>query len=425
MKKIAVIGAGITGVTTCYALQNRGFDVTVFDRHRYPAMATSFANGGQLSASNAEVWTQLSTVFKGLKWMFRKDAPLLVNPRPDWHKMSWMAEFIGNIRNYKSNTIETARLAVAAREHLQEWASREQIDFDYEQRGILHIYSSKKEYDHATGVTALLNQGGLYREAVNDARMKIIEPSLSGEFYGGYFTPSDATGDIHKYTRGLADACVRMGARFCCDTDVGVVTHKGKGLQLEFRSIEPGNESGVKSEEFDGVVVCAGTSSRGIAEQLGDRVNIYPVKGYSITVPLNDEVSQQAAPWVSILDDEAKIVTSRLGVDRFRIAGTAEFNGYNRDIRDDRIQPLVEWCRRYFPAVDTEHVVSWAGLRPMMPNMMPRVGSGKRAGVFYNTGHGHLGWTLSPITAEMIGEVVAQSMPSDSTKAAGDLKKAG
>ena len=424
-KKIAVIGAGITGVTTCYALQNRGFEVTVFDRHRYPAMATSFANGGQLSASNAEVWTQASTVFKGLKWMFKKDAPLLVNPRPDWHKLSWMAEFVGNIRNYKSNTIETARLAVAAREHLQEWAAREQIDFDYEQRGILHIYSSKKEYDHATSVTALLNQGGLYREAVSDSRMKVIEPSLSGNFYGGYFTPSDATGDIHKYTRGLADACVRLGARFSCDTEVGVVTHKGTGLQIESTNKEPGSASTVNTEDFDGVVVCAGTSSRGIAEQLGDRVNIYPVKGYSITVPLNDEVSQRAAPWVSILDDEAKIVTSRLGVDRFRIAGTAEFNGDNRDIRDDRITPLVEWCRRYFPAVDTEHVVSWAGLRPMMPNMMPRVGSGKRAGVFYNTGHGHLGWTLSPITAEMIGEVVAQSMPSDTAKVAADLKKAG
>ena len=159
--------------------------------------------------------------------MFKKDAPLLVNPRPDWHKLSWMAEFVGNIRNYKSNTIETARLAVAAREHLQEWAAREQIDFDYEQRGILHIYSSKKEYDHATSVTALLNQGGLYRAAVSDSRMKVIEPSLSGNFYGGYFTPSDATGDIHKYTRGLADACVRLGARFSCDTEVGVVTHKG------------------------------------------------------------------------------------------------------------------------------------------------------------------------------------------------------
>ena len=170
------------------------------------------------------------------------------------------------------------------------------------------------------------------------------------------------------------------------------------------------------------MVVCAGIRSRGIAAQLGDRVNIYPVKGYSITVPLNDKVSQEAAPWVSILDDEAKIVTSRLGIDRFRIAGTAEFNGENRDIRDDRVMPLIEWCRRYFPAVDTEHVVPWAGLRPMMPNMMPRVGSGKRARVFYNTGHGHLGWTLSPITAEMIGEVVAGALPVPQQRQSGLLK---
>ena len=134
--------------------------------------------------------------------MLKKDAPLLVNPRPDWHKVSWMAEFVGNIPNYESNTIETARLAVAARAHLQEWASREQIDFDYEQRGILHIYSTKKEYDHATKVNELLKKGGLDRQAVSDDEMKHIEPTLTGDFYGGYFTPSDSTGDIHKYTRG-------------------------------------------------------------------------------------------------------------------------------------------------------------------------------------------------------------------------------
>ncbi len=423
MKKIAIIGAGITGVTTCYALMNRGFDVTVFDRHRYPAMATSFANGGQLSASNAEVWTQTSTVIKGLKWMLRKDAPLLVNPRPDWHKMSWMAEFIGNIPNYEDNTIETARLAVAAREHLQKWASREQIDFDFEQRGILHIYSSKKEYEHATKVNELLSKGGLERKAVSEGEMKEIEPSLAGDFYGGYFTPSDSTGDIHKYTRGLADACVRMGATFCCDTQVEGLHHTGNTVQIKSKSVVPGAAGELNEEEFDGVVVCAGIGSRKIAAELGDRVNIYPVKGYSITVPLDDSVSQEAAPWVSILDDEAKIVTSRLGVDRFRIAGTAEFNGVNRDIRDDRIRPLVQWCRRYFPEVDTEHVVSWAGLRPMMPNMMPRIGSGKRTGVFYNTGHGHLGWTLSPITAEMIAEIIGQAMPAEKGVQTG-LKKA-
>lgn len=427
MKNIAVIGAGITGVTTCYALLNRGYNVTVFDRHRYPAMATSFANGGQLSASNAEVWTQTSTVLKGLKWMLKKDAPLLVNPRPDWHKLSWMAEFISNIPNYESNTIETTRLAIAARAHLQDWAARENIDFDFEQRGILHIYSSKKEYDHATRVNQMLSSGGLKRDAVTADDMKSIEPALRGDLYGGYFTDSDSTGDIHKYTRGLADACVRMGANFSCDTSVDELTHTGKGVDIRFANQEPGAAANTDTEHFDGVVVCAGVGSRAIASKLGDRVNIYPVKGYSITIPLDDQQSQQAAPWVSLLDDEAKIVTSRLGPDRFRIAGTAEFNGVNKDIRDDRIQPLIDWCRRYFPDIDTEHVISWAGLRPMMPDMMPRISAGKKAGVFYNTGHGHLGWTLSPITAEMIGDIVVAGLSPDSVGSSvkSELLKAG
>ena len=160
---------------------------------------------------------------------------------------------------------------------------------------------------------------------------------------------------------------------------------------------------------FDGVVVCAGVASRHFAAQLGDRVNIYPVKGYSITVNLRDEASQAGAPNVSLLDDETKLVTSRLGVDRFRVAGTAEFNGIDRDIRDDRIQPLIKWVEQCFPNINTRSVVPWAGLRPMMPNMMPRVGRGKAANVFYNTGHGHLGWTLSAITADMVAGVVANA----------------
>src|SRR5207253_10225491 len=156
---------------------------------------------------------------------------------------------------------------------------------------------------------------------------------------------------------------------------------------------------------FDGVVVCAGTASRALAASLGDRVNIYPVKGYSITVNLNDPQSQAAAPVVSLLDDQTKLVTSRLGVDRFRVAGTAEFNGYNRDIRADRIRPLVAWVNQCFPGVSARSVVPWAGLRPMMPTMLPRVGRGRASCVFYNTGHGHLGWTLSAVTADMIGDV--------------------
>jgi D-amino-acid dehydrogenase len=145
-------------------------------------------------------------------------------------------------------------------------------------------------------------------------------------------------------------------------------------------------------------------------------VNIYPVKGYSITVNLSDTESQAAAPTVSLLDDETKLVTSRLGVDRFRVAGTAEFNGINRDIRADRIRPLIDWVHACFPGVSTRSVVPWAGLRPMMPNMMPRVGRGHAANVFYNTGHGHLGWTLSAVTAEMVGDVVRQSAAGQETR---------
>ena len=428
MKHIAVIGAGITGITTAYALLDRGYQVSVYDRDRYAAMQTSFANGGQLSASNAEVWTQMSTVLKGIKWMFRRDAPLLVNPRPDWHKLSWMAEFVGNIPKYEANTVRTVQLALAAREHLHAWAERENIAFDHETRGILHVYENEKGLAHARKVDVLLARGGLEREELTPERMRELEPALTADFVGGFFTPSDSTGDIHKYTRGLAEACARLGATFLYDTDVLGLEHGREGVRVRFHRGGKGVLSVVRKEgmgpeveeaRHDGVVVCAGMHSRRFAAELGDRVNVYPVKGYSITVPLNDEASRAAAPWVSLLDDDAKIVTSRLGEDRLRLAGTAEFNGTNRDIRSDRVEPLTAWCRRQFPDIDTEHVGPWAGMRPMMPSMLPRVGTGRRSGVFYNTGHGHLGWTLAAATAEMVGEAVAGAMPLGGATASG------
>lgn len=402
LKKIAVIGAGVTGVTTAYALLNRGFEVTVFDQNRYAAMDTSFANGGQLSASNAEVWNRWSTVIKGMKWMFKRGAPLLVNPKPSWHKYSWMAEFMAHIPDYRQNTVDTVRMAITAREHLKATAEKEGFTFDVEERGILHIYNTQYEFDHATEVNAMLAEGGLIREAVTPEEIKALEPAAVGTYYGGYFTPSDMTGDIHRYSRGLSEACRKKGVTFHFRADVTGIRMVEDGHMIQWSE-----EDNARSEErFDGVVVCAGVSSRKFGRILGDRVNIYPVKGYSITVKLDDEKSQAAAPWISLLDDEAKVVSSRFGKDRLRVAGTAEFNGYNLDIRDDRVRPLVKWVERNFPDVETEHAVPWAGLRPMMPNMLPLVDAGKRPGVYYNTGHGHLGWTLSPATAEIIGDKI-------------------
>lgn len=409
MTHIAVIGAGITGVTTAYALLERGYRVTVFDRHRYAGMETSFANGGQLSASNAEVWNKPSTILHGLRWMLQADAPLLMNPRPSWHKFSWMAEFAGNIMHYRRNTLETVRLAVAAREHLFAMAEKERIDFDLEKRGILHIYRDRAGFEKAAKVNALLKEGGLDRFVVTPEEIAQIEPALSGAYYGGFFTPSDSTGDIHKFTRGLAAACVRRGVVFHYDASVETIMPESHGHVLHWRS--PDGE--MQALRADAVVVCAGVASRNFAAMLGDRLNIYPVKGYSITINMLDEASQNAAPMVSILDDATKIVASRLGRDRFRVAGTAEFNGYNRDIRDDRVQPLMTWTRELFPGVATDRVVPWSGLRPMMPNMLPRVGRGRRPGVYYNTGHGHLGWTLSAATAQMVAQSISGDLAPD------------
>ena len=406
---IAIIGSGVAGITTADALLMRGHSVTVIDRQPYAAMETSYANGGQLSACNAEVWNSWRTVSKGIKWMFKQNAPLLMNLRPSWHKYSWLGEFVAAIPHYRENTAATVRLALAARKHLFDIAEREKIDFNLEKRGILHFYHDAASFEHAERVNRILNESGLERHSVTNEEIKAIEPALKSDFYGGFYTPSDATGDIHKFSSGLAYSCQRRGATFINQALVTDLQNRAGKVMVTFASKAESEMSRVEILEFDRVIVCAGVGSRQIARMVGDRVNVYPVKGYSITVCLDDMQSQEAAPQVSLLDDAAKIVTSRLGVDRFRVAGTAEFNGFNLDIRADRVKPLVDWSRRLFPGMSTRRVIPWAGLRPMLPDMMPTVRKSRTPGILYNTGHGHLGWTLSAATAQMATSLVEES----------------
>jgi D-amino-acid dehydrogenase len=413
MSHVVVIGAGITGVTTVYALLDRGHEVTVLDRHRYPAMETSFANGGQLSACNAEVWNSVATVVKGLRWVFKRDAPLLMKLTPSWHKYSWLGEFVRHITNYRQHTVDTTRLAIEARRHLFAMAERENIDFDLERRGILHIYHDKAGFEAGARVNELLREGGLERYPVAPSEIGKIEPALRGTYHGGFFTPSDCTGDIHKFTRGLSEACIRRGARFVHDAEVSRIESDEGGLRVHWSSSFENGSVRIPSTDAalsaDAIVICAGVASRKLAAMIGDRINVYPVKGYSITVALDSDESQRAAPQVSLLDEAAKIVTSRLGQDRFRVAGTAEFNGFNRDIRADRIKPLTDWVRASFPGIDSSKVIPWTGLRPMMPSMMPVVRASRKSGIFYNTGHGHLGWTLSAATAQLVAGMIESS----------------
>ena len=390
---ITVIGAGITGITTAYYLAKANFAVTVIDEREMPGMATSYANGGQLSASNAEVWNSWRSVQKGIKWVLKKDAPLLINPKPSLEKYQWLAKFLTHIKDREHNTRETCEMAISAHALYKQIAEEEGIEFDRVDKGILHIYRDARELEFARDTNRVYREAGLNRWEVGKDEILSIEPTLKnsiGTIVGGFYNEQDYTGDIHKF-------CVNLMKVMQRKYRVQFVQRRLERFAI-FQYLEKGP-----------VVVCAGVGSRAIAKDVGDHLPIYPVKGYSITVDL-DAASAEAAPWTSLLDDQTKIVSSRLGKDRFRIAGTAELNGYNTDIVQERIRPLKKWVRDLFPEVSLEDVKPWAGLRPMTPNMMPIVKrSDRNWGVWYNTGHGHLGWTLSAFTAKQIAEQIRKS----------------
>jgi D-amino-acid dehydrogenase len=389
MKKVAVIGAGITGICTAYYLARAGYQVTVYEQESYPAMRTSFANGGQISVSNSEVWNTWSNVKKGIKWMFTKDAPLLIRPRLDWAQWKWMTKFLYNTVKgvYKDNTATTIRMGLAARELYEEIQKEEGIEFDASKCGILHYYKDKKYFDAAKEAKQIYNDNGLDWDILTTTQTVSMDPALFNlnNVIGGAWTKSDWTGDIHKFCYELAKVLRNKYSVIFC-------------YNWQIKHIE-------EVSYYDAVVISNGVGSTALAKTVGDSIDVYPVKGYSITI---NNVDPRYLPKVSLLDDQAKIVTSSLG-NRFRVAGTAELAGENYDIRKDRVQPLLDWVHKNFPNINTHDYTSWACLRPMTPNMMPIVKqSSKNPKVFYNTGHGHLGWTLSPTTAKQVVEHIGK-----------------
>ena len=382
-KKVAVIGAGIAGLTTAYYLAKEGYNVTVYEQERYPAMRTSFANGGQVSVSNSEVWTTWSNVKKGIRWMFKKDAPLLVRPRLDWRQWKWMAKFLYYTAAgaYEQNTKTTIKLGLEATKLYKEIGIEEKISFDQSPSGILHFYKDPAYFESAKQAQSIYQSNGVAWDILGPMKTAALEKTLTGVkgIVGGAWTWHDWTGDIHKFCYQLADVLEKK---------YGVTFH----YNWKINHLE-------EVSYYDAVVVANGVSSEKLANSVGDSLDIYPVKGYSITI---NNVDPKQLPTVSLLDDQAKIVTSTLG-NRFRVAGTAELAGENYDIRRDRIQPLLDWVHTNFPDINTHDYTQWACLRPMTPNMLPVVRqSKKKSNVFYHAGHGHLGWTLSPATAKQV-----------------------
>ena len=386
-KNVAVIGAGVIGITTAYYLAKQGHKVTVYEQEPYPAMRTSFANGGQVSVSNSEVWTTWSNVKKGIKWIFKKDAPLLIRPRLDYNQWKWIIKFLYNtiIGSYKSNTEKTIQMGLESRTLYDAIIKEEGLEFDQLYAGILHFYKDEQYFDAAKQAKILYNDNGLDWDILTPMQTISLDPALHRiqDIKGGAWTSSDWTGDIHKF-------CIELEKVLVNKYNV-VFNYNWKINHIEEVSF------------YDSVVISNGVGSVSLEKTVGDTIDVYPVKGYSITI---NNVDSKHLPKVSLLDDQAKIVTSSLG-NRFRVAGTAEITGENYDIRYDRVKPLLDWVRTNFPDMNTHDYTSWACLRPMTPNMMPITKrSDKNNKVYYNTGHGHLGWTLAPYTAKLISEQI-------------------
>lgn len=387
--RIAVIGAGIAGLTSAYYLAKSGHEVHVYEKESSPAMKCSYANGGQISVSNSEVWTTWSNVWKGIKWLLKKDAPLLIRPDLDIDKAIWLTKFLYHTANndYARNTIETIRLGIESRRALRELTDEEGIEYDQQYKGILHFYKNSQYYEHAQLVQEMYQGNGCEWELLDPHQLRDLDPALSDitGVVGAVYTKSDWTGDIHKFCNQL---------EFVLENKYGVTFHYNYEKLFVDDSI------------FDRTVIAAGVDSPILAKRFGDRLPVYPVKGYSITIEAKDQTSLLAMPKISLLDDEAKIVTSQLG-NRLRVAGTAELTGHNYTIRKDRIEPLVRWVNTNFPHIDTSQYEEWACLRPMTPNMMPIVGPSKvRPDIYYHIGHGHLGWTLSAGTAKLLAQQI-------------------
>lgn len=387
MSQVAVVGAGITGLTTAYYLARQGHDVTVYEQERYPAMKTSYANGGQVSVSNSEVWTTWSNVAKGLRWMFKKDAPLLIRPSFDLAKIKWISKFLWATatKKYEANTAKTIRMGLESSKLYKQIIAEEGIEFDQSDSGILHFYKNEKYFKAAQAAKDIYDLNGCEWNILNSYKTKALDPNLGQieGLVGGAWTATDWTGDIHKFCKELARV---LAEKYNVSFVFGAAVKNLKELK-----------------NFDRIVVSNGVGSVALARTCGDSLPIYPVKGYSITI---NNVDPMLLPRVSLLDDEAKIVTATLG-NKFRVAGTAELNGENYDIRRDRIEPLLDWVHKNFPEIDTRDYTSWACLRPMTPDMMPIVQQSKKdKRVFYNTGHGHLGWTLAAFTAKAITEKI-------------------
>jgi len=408
--RVLVLGGGVIGVTAAWYLVNDGHEVTLVDRHAGPALETSFANGGQISASYAEPWANPEAPLKILKWLGQEDAPLLFRLRADARQWRWGLQFLLEClpSRTRHNTIQCLNLALYSRRCLQALRAQTSIVYDHLERGILQFYTDAAEFEQGVAAAALMRQYGCDRDIKSADECVAIEPALAqcrDRLAGGIFTATDESGDAQAFTTGLAERAAARGARLRfgvtvdrlvadCDRLQGVRLHDAEG-RLEMASA-------------DAYVMALGSHSPFLLEPIGVPCNVYPAKGYSATIRVGGHAG---APTVSLTDLAWKIVLTRLG-DRLRVAGTAELNGWDKSLNQTRCQALTRRTFELFPdAGEPEGVQYWAGLRPATPSNVPLVGATRYRNLFLDTGHGTLGWTMACGSGRALADVIAGRTP--------------
>jgi D-amino-acid dehydrogenase len=408
--QVIVLGAGVVGTASAWYLARAGHEVTVIERQGAAGLETSFANGGQVSASHAEPWANPGVPAKLLQWLGREDAPLVFRPRAEWRQWAWGARFLLECLPFRNrvNTRQLLALALYSRAQLQQLRRDTGIEYDQLARGILAFHTDEREFQRAAAQAERMRRYGCVCEAKTAEACIAIEPAMrhaADRIVGGIYTPEDESGDACKFTQGLARLAAEQGVRFEYGRTIKRLETGGGRVRRVVLADATGRDDPVAAEAY---VVALGSYSPLLLAPLGVSLPVYPLKGYSITVPLEPA---DEAPTVSLTDVEHKLVYSRLG-DRLRVAGTAEMDDYNTEVDDARCQAIVRRTFELFPgAGHPEQAEFWTGLRPATPSNLPCVGRTRYPNLFLNTGHGTLGWTLACGSGQAITDIVGGRVP--------------
>jgi len=406
---ILVLGAGVVGTTTAWYLQKQGHQVTVVDRQNQAGLETSYANGGQISVSHAEPWANPSAPLKVMKWLFQPDAPLLFRPRLDPAQWRWALSFLGQCTSARAahNIRQMVNLGTYSRSQLQALRMEAGIEYNHLEKGILHFYTNPAEFDGAMEPTRIMQDLGCDRQIIDADRAVELEPALKpirNRIAGATYTSEDESGDARMFTQNLAKRCAEAGVEFRYGTEILSFERAGERV-LGIQTLRDGHHETLRADAY---VLSMGSFSAALASQLGIFLNIYPAKGYSITVPVKNE---EVAFNVSLTDDEYKLVYSRLG-DRMRVAGTAELNGYSRKLNYTRCRAIVRRTAEVMPEAGYwDQAEFWTGLRPATPSNVPYIGKSHFANLYLNTGHGTLGWTHSCGSAAALADIIDGRKP--------------